>query len=82
MFWHGQKLYPIPYRFGKAAAIAGVSLTVGAGVMMWLGQANLPLPSGIAVKLAIVLGYLAFLFIVLRGEINRNDLLTASATAA
>ena len=82
VFWHGQKLYPIPYKFGKAAAIAGVSLTVGAGVMMWLGQANLPLPSGIAVKLAIVLGYLAFLFIVLRGEINRNDLLAASATAA
>jgi O-antigen/teichoic acid export membrane protein len=69
IFWHAQKLYPIPYNFGKAALIFLSGLIAGFGVLSLIKEASFGFYSGIAVKAAASVVYLALLFLILKPEI-------------
>jgi len=80
IFAHGHKLYPIPYKFGKAFFTLAASFALGVSGM-WFLHFTLPLALGILVKTLILLFYCALLFLVLRGEIKRENILAVNATA-
>ncbi len=69
IFWHGQKLYPIPYNFGKAALIFLSGLIAGFGVLSLTKEASFGFYQGIAVKMTASVVYLALLFLILKPEI-------------
>jgi hypothetical protein len=80
LFAHGHKLYPIPYKFGKAFFTLAASFALGVAGM-WFLHFTLPLALGILVKTLILLFYCALLFLVLRGEIKRENILAVNAPA-
>lgn len=69
IFWHGQRLYPIPYNFAKAALIFFSGLVAGFGVLSLIKAASLDFYTGIAVKAATALFYSILLFLLLKPEI-------------
>jgi O-antigen/teichoic acid export membrane protein len=74
LFVHGQKLYPIPYKFGQALFTLATSFILGVAGM-WTLHFRVPLGSGILIKTLVLLFYCAVLFLVLRSEIKRESLL-------
>ena len=81
VFSHGQRLYRIPYKFGKAIAIAGLSFVLGATTALSLSSNVDSLTSGILIKGVIVLVYMCILVLLLRKEINRNSVLAVDVPA-
>lgn len=81
VFSHGQKLYPIPYKFGKAILMIGLSFVLGVGAMTLLASGEYSLTIGIIIKASIVLIYTGFLFTMLRKEINSDGVLAVKAPA-
>lgn len=81
LFIHGHKIYPIPYKFGKAFFILATSFTLGVA-SMWTLHFSVPLGIGILIKASILVFYCALLFFVLRSEIKRESLLAATDAQA
>jgi O-antigen/teichoic acid export membrane protein len=81
VFIHGQKLFPIPYKFGKAIFTLAASFILGVA-SMWALHFRAPLGIGILIKMLILLFYCALLFLVLRSEIKRESLLAAADAPA
>lgn len=69
IFWHAQKLYPIPYNFAKAALIFLSGLTASFGVLSLIETASLGFYQGILVKAAAAIVYSMLLFLILKPEI-------------
>jgi O-antigen/teichoic acid export membrane protein len=69
IFWHSQKLYPIPYNFGKAALIFISGLIASFGVLSLTKEASFGFYQSIAVKITASVVYLALLFLILKPEI-------------
>lgn len=80
LFAHGQKLYPIPYKFGKALFILVTSFILGVAAM-WTLHFRVSLGIGILIKTLILLFYCALLFVILRSEIKRESFLAVNASA-
>lgn len=76
IFWHAQRLYPIPYNFKKAAMIFFTSLFGSFGVLWILQKAEFGISLGIAVKLLASIIFGVGLFLVLRKDIHSTRLLT------
>lgn len=79
VFWHGQRLYPIPYNFTKAALIFFGCFFGGFAVLMLLRQLDIGLFPALAVKISasVILGLI--LFLALRNEILAAKMLTENA---
>ena len=76
VFLHGQRLFPIPYKFGKAFLMFATSLGLGVGTMVALRSFSLSLVENIGVKIVMVLLYSVILFLVLRKEMGHIDIFT------
>jgi O-antigen/teichoic acid export membrane protein len=81
IFVHAQKLYPIPYKFGKAVIIFVASLALG-----FFGKAVVdsisPAPAAsIGLKLSFLLIYGALIFLIVREEIGTTGALPDDAPA-
>lgn len=75
VFWHAQRLYPIPYNFKKSALIFLSSLIAGFGILFVLSKAQIGFSAALAVKIAasVILGLI--LFLTLRREFFSTKLL-------
>lgn len=82
IFWHAQKLYPIPYKFGKASAVLLAGLIFGAGGLFLLNFLALPFAAEIALKILLLFIYCALIFVFLRNEISRENLILADVSTA
>jgi len=79
VFAHGQKLYPIPYKFGKAILIFAASMLFGIGGVIMLNKMSLSLGADLGVKILLVLAYCVLLFLVLKSEISSKSILLDDA---
>lgn len=82
VFWHAQRLYPIPYKFGKALLILLASFIFGSGGLYLLNLMNLNLAAQIGVKIFILLAFCALVFLALRNEMKTANLFLADAPTA
>lgn len=76
VFWHAQRLYPIPYNFTKAALIFFGCFFGGFALLMFLKQLNLGLFPALAVKILASVILALILFFALRNEFFSTKLLT------
>ena len=76
VFLHGQRLFPIPYKFGKAFLMFATSLGLGVGTMVALRSFSLSLVENIGAKIVLVLLYGGIVFLVLRNELSHIDIFT------
>lgn len=76
VFLHGQKLYPIPYKFGKAVLIAGASFLIGTFTMFFLDGQAWTLTVEVLIKTTLVVFYGICLALLLRNEVYRRGVLT------
>jgi O-antigen/teichoic acid export membrane protein len=60
LFWRAQRVYPIPYRFGRAAGLMGFAGVATAAGVAWAPEPSL---SGAAVKVALLLLWLPALVV-------------------
>jgi O-antigen/teichoic acid export membrane protein len=81
VFAHGQKLYPIPYKFGKAIAIFLTSLLLGVCGMKFIDYLSLSFLAVVGIKVLLMLLYCSLIFFILRGEISRADILFDDTSA-
>lgn len=80
VFAHAQKLYPIPYKFRKAAFIFVTSFVTGIVGLTLLNSFGFSLLANAALKILMVLGFSFLLYTVLRREF-RGSLFLADKPA-
>ena len=76
VFFHGQKLYPIPYKFGKAFLIITVSFVAGTATMLWLPSMSFSPAGNIGIKAVLVVLFGSCSFLILRNELRGATLFT------
>lgn len=77
IFWHAQKIYPIPYSFKKVLLIFFFGLFAGFGVLFLLSELRLGFYPQIAIKIAAALATVGLLLYILKSEVFSSRLATS-----
>jgi O-antigen/teichoic acid export membrane protein len=70
VFWHGHKLYPIPYQFGRSAFIFAVGAAISFISLYLYMTAELTLPISIALKLLTIAAYVVIVAVTFSTEVG------------
>ncbi len=74
VFAHGQRIYPIPYKFAKAGLIFLLALSMGISSVFILSSGQFHLPVAFGIKSLVLGAFAAIVYLLLKDEIKRSDL--------